>query len=1077
MGHAFRLAVVVLGVFTSFDVSASAHEVRLLRRPTVSRTEVAFAYAGDLWIVGRTGGRARRLTSTPSIETDPHFSPDGSMIAFTAQVNGNSDVYVIPSKGGTPRRLTYHPELDLVRGWTRDGKRVIFASSRGTLPTPIASSYARLWMVDVGGGMPQLLPMPRAYTGTYSPDGQQFAYEEFSTEFELKEGEWQSAQWRHYRGGRTHPITVMNLSDHTEKKLPWRDSNDRDPMWIGDTLYFVSDRNFTANLFAYHTVSGQVQQLTHHDDFDVMNASAGPDSIVYEQGGYLHLLELPSGRSRQLHIQIEGDFPWMHPQTRSVVDRISSAAVAPDGSHVAFEARGDIFLQAVPHGSAINFTHSPGAHERNPAWSADGSQLAWLSDASGEYQLLVADVARRGTPRVLNLPVRGYFTTPVWSPDAKHLLLRDNHLTLWLIELGSGHATRVDADLYDDPYRRIDAVWSPDSCWIAYSRNLSNRLRALFLYSVQEHTTHQITDSGVDVISPAFDHDGKNVYFLVSTDYAKNIDWPSMTAIDRPVTRTAYALSLYPDDKSGTIPVDALHNRIAPLEIPPGDYAQLIAGPPGVVFLTEYEKRGMQRVLSPSTMTVQRYRVHEHQITPFLQNIDAYALSPDGGRVLYRRQSNHRWALALAERSTDDADTQIDTEDLHMQVEPRAEWANIFREAWRIQRDFFYQPTMHGANWNAMYQKYVAWLPFVKHRADLGYLLAMVGGELSVSHSALKGTGDLPDAQVVKVGMLGADYSVENGHYRIKRIYRGDPWNPAGQAPLAVTDLDVREGDYLLAVNGKPVSTAAEVYAAFEGTAGKPTQLRVGSTPQAEGSRVVTVTPVENDEPLRTFEDWIDKNRKRVAELSGGRIGYVWLPNTGPHGYWAFNREFYAQLDKAGVIVDERYNQGGFMPDYLVDALTRAQFGYLAMRDGATSPSPIDAIYGPKVMLINESSGSGGDALAYQFKLVKGGPLIGTRTWGGLVGVEEPPVPETIDGGGMSAPNYSVYNSKGRWVIENEGIVPDIEVTNTAAEVIAGHDPQLERAVAEALHLLESHPVPHVPKPAPPDRVSPSQIQ
>lgn len=1103
MRRAVRLVLVVLGVLNSVIATAAAQDARLLRRPTVSRDEVAFAYASDLWIVAREGGRARRLTATAAIETDPRFSPDGSQIAFTATVGGNTDVYVMPAAGGTPRRLTYHPGLDLLRGWTRDGQRVIIDSARGVLPTPHVSSYVRLWTVGLEGGLPQMLPMPRAYTGTFSPDGKSIAYEEFSTEFETLEGQTQRSQWRHYRGGRTHPIRVMSLADHGETKLPWSDSNDSDPMWIGDTIYFVSDRDFTANLFAWHTQGGELVQLTHHDDYDVMNASAGPDAIVYEQAGFIHLLDTRSGNTRRLHIQVDADFAWARPQTKDAGEMIRDAAVSPDGTQVAFGARGEIFIQAVAGGTPLNLTQTPGVHDRSPAWSANGRQLAWLSDASGEYQIFVADPAQRKRPRAITLPVKGYFSTPAWSPDGRYLLLRDNYLTLWMIESVNGRATRIDADTYDDdPERSIDPVWSADSRWIAYSKSLPNHLRAIFLYSLAEHKIRQVTDSKVDAISPAFDRDGEYLYFLVSTDYARNVDgptWLSMSALDRPVTRTIYAAVLRAsgvsprllparqagiDSPSGSgIDIDGLSKRIVPLEIPAGDYFDLIAGAAGTIFYAENETHGVPGLMAPKSLSLQRHDVRARKGETFLRRIDAHDVSAQGSKLLYRKAVDHTWALAATHRPADASDVEIDTGGLRMRVEPRVEWAHIFREAWRVQRDYFYTPTMHGANWQSIYEKYAPFVPHVNHRADLGYLIAMVGGELTVGHSSLSGAGDIPreesheesHEEPMTVGMLGADYIVENGRYRIRRIYTGDPWNPALQAPLAVPGVDVKEGDYLLEVNGKSLLPPANVYAAFEGTAGKSTQLRVSSTPKVSDSRVVTVTPVADEEPLRTYEDWIEKNRSLVDKLSGGRVGYVWLPNTWVHGYQAFNRYFYAQLDKEGVIVDARYNQGGLIADYIVDALTRPQLGYLVMRNGATSPMPIGAIYGPKVMLINESAGSGGDALAYSFKLAKAGPLVGTRTWGGLVGPTAPP-PETLDGGGITAPNSTFYDLQGRWLVENEGVAPDIEVENTPAAVIAGHDPQLERAVEEALKRLKSNPVQHVPRPAPPDRVSRSPL-
>ncbi len=1057
-----NLSRLLLAVLVTLGASAdvlAARDTRLLRRPTVSSREVAFAYAGDLWAVSRDGGKARRLTSTPAVETDPRFSPDGSQIAFTATVGGNVDLYVMPAAGGAARRLTSHPGYDMARGWTPDGQRVIFSSSRGAVPAPIASSFVRLWTIGLNGGAAQMLPMPRAHTGALSPDGGRIAYEEFATEFETKEAHLQSAQWRRYRGGRTHPIRVMNLADHSDVKLPWTDSNDSEPMWIGDAVYFVSDRNFTANVFAWR--AGKVEQLTWHDDFDVMSASAGPDAVVYEQSGFIHLLDARSGKSRRLRIQIEGDFPWAQPQSKPVGELLRNVVLSSDGARALIEARGEIFVRTVSEPQAANLTRSSGAHDRTPAWSPDDEHIAWLSDASGEYQLLIADSTRRARPRAIDLPIQGYFSTPVWSPDGRNVLLRDNHLTLWMIEIASGRATRIDADTYDEPAQRIEPVWSVDSRWIAYSKNVANHLRAIFLYALDEGKAHQVTDATADAISPAFDRDGRYLYFLGSTDNAHSVDWLSMVWFDRPVRRSLYSVALSASLQP-RVEIDGLGERIAALEVPAGEYTGLAAGPAGELFFAEYETAGVARTLSPKSLALHKYRVSTRETQKVLTGIDAYGVSSNGDRLVYRRTADQSWAVD---------DTNLSLQQLSVQYDPRAEWANIYREAWRLLRDDFYQPSMHGADWNAIYEKYAAFIPHLNHRIDLAYVVAMVQGELAVGHAALSGLGDLPADEPERIGMLGADYVLDHGRHRIQRIYTGDPWSRT-QAPLAAAGLGVKEGDYILEVNGKQLTEPAEIYAAFARTANKPTQLRVSSTPDVRDSRVVTVTPLAQDEALRTYEDWVAKNRALVHKLSGGRLGYVWLLNTGPHGYEAFNREFYAQLDKQGVILDVRYNQGGLLAEYIIDILNRTPFGYIAARDGATSPTPFGAMRGPKLMLINESAGSGGDAIAHYFRITRTGPLVGTRTWGGLVGDSASAPRQTIDGGSVAVPNAGFYDQQGRWLLENEGVSPDIEVEYSAADVLDGHDPQLERAIQEGMKRLQNAERADVPRPAGPDRVS-----
>ena len=1103
---------------------AAAGETRLLRRPTVSRDLVVFAYASDLWAVGRTGGQARRLTATPFVESDPHFSPDGSRIAFTATVGGNTDVYVMSAGGGEPVRLTYHPGLDAARGWSPDGRRVLLASTRGAVPTPGVSPYFRLWTIAVenpastdgrpqdsgsgrpmiADGLPDLLPMPRAFTGTYSPDGRRMAYEDVSTAMFAEWAQEQSSQWRHYRGGRTHPIRVIDLTGYGVEKLPWTDSNDTTPMWVGETIYFLSDRNGAVNLFSYDGRTRQVAQLTRHDDFDIMSAAAGPDAIVYEQAGYIHLVDTATGKAQRLSIEVTADFPWARPQLEKVAPMIRSAVLSPTGVRAAFEARGDILTLPAEKGNARNLTASDGVHDRSPAWSPDGARIAWLSDASGEYQLMIGDQTGAARPRVVPLPSNAFFSAPVWSPDGKLLLLEDNHLNLWSIDVAAGTATKLDTDTYDDPGRRFDAAWSPDSQWVAYSKSLTSHLRAIFLYSVAARKAYQITDGLSDAIAPVFDAGGKYLYFLASTNYALRAGWLEMSSVDRPITRAIYLVVLSASEPSPFLPetgdetvtpststaappkgadkpaaeakaqtpaavrvdVQDIGQRILALAVPAADYSALAPGSAGTLFYAE-----TPRAAGTPALTIHRYQLRDRKAAPYLEGVRSYTLSGDRKRLLYRADGN-RWGIVPTDRPAPPkvGEGAIDVNTLEALIDPRVEWAHIFRETWRIQREFFYDASMHGADWPALYDKYSRLLPFVAHRADLGYLIASLAGELAVGHSYLLGDGDLPEGEPVSVGMLGADYAIENGRYRIKKIYGGENWNPELQAPLSGPGIQVAEGDYLLEVNGRPLTPPTSVYQLFQGTAGKQTLLRVNSSTSMEGSRLVTVVPVPSDEGLRT-RAWIEGNRRLVDKLSGGRLAYVWLPNTGGPGYTAFNRYYYAQQDKEGAIIDERYNQGGMVADYIVNELTRPLMGYFARRDGTPSPSPTVGIYGPKVMIVNESAGSGGDALPYYFKQQKVGPLVGTRTWGGLVGTLQ--IPATIDGGGVTAPSLAFYDVNGRWAVENEGVAPDIEVEVTPADVMAGRDPQLERAVQEALKLLEQHPNRRVPRPAPIKRVSP----
>ncbi|HEV8449138.1 MAG TPA: PDZ domain-containing protein [Gemmatimonadaceae bacterium] len=1086
-----RLVSLAAG-FVLLSSAAAAQGTRLLRHPAINGNVIAFEYGGDLWVATRSGGPARRLTSTPDVETEPRFSPDGSHIAFSRTSNGNTDVYVVPTAGGEPTRLTFHPGNDRVRGWTPDGKRVVFASERVSAPQ---SSYFRMFTVPAAGGFEEVLPMPRAFSGVHSPDGTRVAYEEISTAFIP---DWyEASMWRHYRGGRTHPISVIDLATCAVEKLPWQNSNDSDPMWVGNTVYFLSDRNYTRNLFSYDLSTKKLEQLTRHNDADVMTASAGSDAIVYEQNGFIHLYDIKSGQSKQLAIDVVGDFPWSRPQFKRVASMIRDASLSPTGVRAAFEARGDIFTVPADKGDWRNLTKSPGTHDRNPVWSPDGGQLAWISDAKGDDQLMIADQSGLSTPRAVPLPGSGFFSELEWSPNGKSLLVDDNHLNLWTIDVASGKAAKLDEDLYNTPGRSFDATWSSDSRWVAYTKSLDSHMRAVFVRSLAEPQSRQLTDALADAVSPAFDASGKYLYFLASTDYGPRSGWVEMSAVDRPSKRSVYLAVLNANDPSPLLPEtgdepsgpaaprakadSVLHvdfanigQRILSLDVPAADYGQLAAGPAGTIFYSETVTEGSGR----ATTRLQRYQLRvpgnpaPGGASTFLDGIRSFTLSADRKKLLYAAGvgTGARWGIVATTGPAKVGDGVINVAALESWVDPRAEWAEIFHEGLRQQREFFYDAKLHGADWKAVEAKYEPLVAFVNHRADLGYLMAQTGGELVVGHSYLLGPGDVPSDPPVSVGLLGADYTVENGHYRLHRVYTGENWNPDLRAPLSAPGIDVKEGDYLLEVNGRPIAPPTNVYSLFEGTAGHQIAIRVNGAPTNEGSRVVTVVPVASEDGLRT-RAWIEDNRRKVDELSHGRLAYVWLPNTTIPGYQAFTRYFYSQQGKDGAIIDERYNHGGLVADYIVNELDRKPMGYFAMRDGKTFTTPAAGIYGLKVMIVNESAGSGGDALPYYFQMRHIGPLVGTRTWGALVGTTG--TPPTIDGGGITAPSLAFYDMNGHWAVENQGVTPEFQVEYSAAEVSKGHDPQLERAVQEALKLLDQHPVTRVARPAPIDRVKP----
>ena len=1075
-----------------------AQATRLLHQPDVSAQYVAFAYAGDIWLAPRAGGDARRVTSSPTVERDPHFSPDGKWLAFTGEYGGNADVYVVGVDSGTPRRLTWHPGPDEVRGWTPDGKRVVFVSTR----TGVPDAEPKLWTVPVEGGLPEPLPVPRAQAGAISPDGRSIAYQLVRP--------WES-EMRNYRGGQNQPIRVLDLRTNAMQRLPWTDSRDQQPVWLGDTIYFISDRDWVDNVWAYDTRTAALTQVTHYRDFEVESVNAGAGVVAYEQAGDVHVYDPATGTDTKLAINVTGDFPWAMPHPVDLAKVLRAPQLSPTGVRALFEARGDVITIPTDKGTWRNLTRTPGVADRTPTWSPDGRRIAWFSDASGEYQLMVGDQAGLTPPRAYPLEHPTYDYAPAWSPDGKKILFSDAEMNLWVLDLATGRQAHVDQDNYTWPDRDMGPVWSPDSRWVAYTKRLpGSQFHAVFVYDVAGESARQLTDGLSDVIAPAFDRGGKYLLFLASTDFALNTGWLDMSSYDRPVQRGVYLAVLAKADSSPLLPeagdepdssrsakpdtgqrakadtsarhrgrdsvvvridFDGLSQRILSLDVPSRDYVGLRAGAAGQWFYLE-------RVPHQADV-LHRYDLKERKAIAFVSAAaEEFALSFDGKRLLYQGagedgQPSGHWAVVDATGPAPSGDKgALATSHLMADVDPVIEWRQMFHEAGRIERDFLYVANLHGADWPAIQRKYEALLPYVRHRADLTQLLSQMQGELTIGHSFVGG-GDLPHADALPAGLLGADLVVADGRYRIRKIYTGENWNPELRAPLSAPGVDVREGDYIIAVNGRNLAPPDNPYAAFVGTVGQQVRLRVNGRPVADGSREVTVVPIASEAALRT-RAWIESNRRLVDSLSGGRLAYVYVPNTGEGGYASFNRYYFAQQEKAGAVEDERFNHGGSIADYMVDIMSRQLHGYFSQRmgdryDAVTAPAA--AIWGPKVLIINEMSGSGGDMFPYMFRQMGIGPLIGTRTWGGLVGWGGEP--ELLDGGYISAPSTGFYDPAGQWAVENQGVAPDIEVEQTPAEEIAGHDPQLERAVAEALRLLQEHPVPLKPVPPAPDRVHP----
>jgi tricorn protease len=1088
--------VFIFVVLLALALTAQAGgEARLLRNPAVCESRIAFVYADDIWVVARDGGEARRLTTFEGSEREPHFSPDGSLVAFSGEYDGNVDVYVVPVEGGEPERLTWHPQADAVRGWTNDGLHVLFASGRAGVPRP----WPKIWTVALDGGMPRPLPIPWAENGKLSPDGSRMAYQMIAP--------WET-EWRNYRGGQANPIRIIDLASYEVEKLPWDGSNDLSPVWLGEQIFFLSDRDFAMNVWSYDLQTKTLAQRTHFTEFDCKNLEGGDGMLVFENGGYLYTLGAAGGEPNKPAIFLRGDHPWARPHWEEVKGDIRTGGLSSTGKRALFEARGEIFTVPAEKGDVRNLTHSSGIADRSPAWSPDGKQIAWFSDESGEYGLVIADQYGK-EPRKIDLEQPTFFYTPRWSPDSEKIAYGDADRNLWVLDVATAQATLIDNEGFAHPSRMIYPEWSPDSKWIAYSKRLTNQFNAVFVYSLASGKSESITDGLSNGHSPAWDRSGKYLYFLASTDYGLNVGWLDMSSINMPENYAIYLAVLSKEELSPLAPqsddegdeekdkeeengedespkkskkkdkakdeeteedeeqapevkidFEGLDQRIIALDLPARPYRSLTAGAEGTLFYSEL-------VRNEPGAALHRYSLEEREDKKILDGISGYDISADGKKLLYAKGDGYFIADAAGEPPPGDGG--LDLSGMRMKVDPAAEWQQIFKEAWRYQRDYFYVDNVHGLDMEWAYQAYAPWVQHVRHRADLTYILDILGGETAVGHS-FTGGGDEPDVERVPVGLLGADFEIAEGQYRIKKIYTGENWNPELRAPLSGAGIDAREGDYILAVGGVELTADMNPYSLFDRTADRQTVLALNDKPDLESAREITVLPVADDGALRQ-RDWVEGNRRKVDELSGGSLAYVWVPDTGGRGYTYFTRYYFAQQDKKGAVIDERFNHGGSIADYMVDLMARELLGYFNNPLGDKQPftAPNAAIWGPKVLIINEMSGSGGDMLPYMFRMKGIGPLVGTRTWGGLVGIWD--VPPLIDGGFITAPRGGFYNVRGEWEVENEGVAPDIEVEQEPKLVNAGHDPQLEKAIQAALELLEREGVELLPQPPDPVRV------
>ena len=1111
------ILVTTLLSLTALQAGAqSAGSTRLLRQPTVSATHIAFTYANNLWTVERAGGLARRLTSFQGQTVNPRFSPDGKWIAFSAEYAGNLDVYVLSAEGGEPKRLTWHPGADTVQGWTHDGASVVFASGRATAAP---SAAPRFWTVPAGGGVETPMALPRAFQGRISADGARVAYRVNNS--------WDDER-RNYRGGQNRPVWIVDLKTYDLVTPPWTDSKDIEPVWVGDSVYFLSDRDGVSNVWSYEVGSKKLTQVTKFTDFDVKTLDGRAEAVVFEQAGYIHELDPKTGRARIVNIRAVGDFPWMMPRWDDVTGRIANIALSPTGKRVVAEARGEIFTIPAEKGDIRNITRSAGVAEREPAWSRDGKWVSYFSDRSGEYALVIESQDGITAPREIAIRNAKHYYTSSWSPDSKKILYTDTDFNVWVMDVASGQPKLLGNDPWAVPSRTLNPTWSPDSKWVAYASRLNTLYRAIFVANVETGEKKQVTDGLADAMFPVWDPNGKYLWFFASTDFGLRSQWLDMTSYDReenfglylailkkgeaspllpesdedkgapleaPRASASPAASPAPDATASPSPAaagassapvnvvidfDGLQQRIVSVAgVPERQYSELKVGPSGSVYYLQAPDAGG----GARGSTLHRYKLSDRKTAVFVTGVAEYDVSADGKKLLYRTpapgggpggpppaagapESRPSLFLVDADKTPPTAGQGRLDVTLRMNVDPKAEFTQMFNEGWRNQRDYLYVPNLQGADWPKVKQMYAPLLPYAMHRADLTYLVDMMGAEIAIGHSYVRG-GALPEIPPSPGGLLGADFAIAGNRYRITRIYDNESWNPDLRAPLASPGVNVSVGDYILAINGVELAAPDNIHRLLDGTANRQTVLTVNAQPSMTGSRQITVVPVPNEQGLRT-RAWVEANRRLVDKLSDGQLAYVYVPNTGQPGYTSFNRYYFAQQDKKGAIIDERFNGGGSAADYIIDVLQRDFDGYFNNVAGDRVPftSPAAGIWGPKVMIINEMAGSGGDLMPYMFKRRKLGPLVGKRTWGGLVHTADSPT--LLDGGTMIAPRGGFFTRDGKWAVENEGVGPDIDVENFPKDVIAGRDPQLERAVQEALRMLKEKPVDRMMKEPPP---------
>lgn len=1109
-------------------------DARMLQMPAVSKSQIAFVYGGNIWIAPKSGGTALRLSSPRGSQQFPRFSPDGTKLAFSGNYDGNVDIYVMPVGGGEPRRITHHGGNERLLGWYPDGQSLLFASHM----TAFTDRVGQLYKVSAQGGLPEKLPVAYGEFGALSADCHTLAFTPISTDF---------ATWKRYRGGMAPDIWLFDLEKKTAENVTHNEANDSQPMWHGDTLYFLSDRDEHQrdNIWAYNTRTKETREITHYTDSDVHFPSVGPDDLVYENEGRLYLLDLGTEQPREVKIKVATDRATLRPRVQNVAGYVRNAAISPTGKRALFEARGDIFSVPAEHGIVRNLTETSGVAERFPAWSPDGKWIAYFSDRSGEYELTVRPSDKTGGEQTLTHLGAGFRYQPQWSPDAKKIVFIDQTMRIHLFDMEKKQVTEVGRQLwaYEGDLARFAVSWSSDSRWFAYAADRANRQSAIVVYDTQEKRELTATSGFYDDDMPAFDPDGRYLYYrskrvfepiysesdntwiytngesLVALPLRKDVPSPLGPRDDeepvrrdppvpekteekkpeppkekkddepkqsepkkdkqdkpagdaaleeqkppaenpqsgeaRPGMRLARQYPLKP--KPLVIDFDDIEARGVVLPVGGGHFDNLMAVPGKVIFRWP-PRVGSRKGNAPLSF----WDLEKRDEKMILDDCASVYLSADGKKLLVKK--GEQWGIINATEGQK-IDKALAVGGIEAQIDPPGEWRQIFNDAWRIERDFFYDPHMHGVDWQKMRARYGRMLEDAVTRSDVNHLLGELLGELNCSHT-YRGGGDLDEAPTRGVGYLGCDFTFEQGSYRISHIVTAAPWDNV-RSPLLQPGVNIHEGDWLLAVNGRPIDTRQDPWAAFQGLADKTVMLTANDKPNMEGARNILVQTIGSESALRQ-KAWVEANRRRVDAASGGTIGYVYVKNTGVDGQSELYQQFRAQVAKQGLVIDERWNSGGQIPDRFIELLGRRVTNYWGVRDGRDWQTPYIAQVGPKVILTNGWSGSGGDCFPWLFRENKLGPIIGTRTWGGLIGMTG--APGLIDGGHVTVPTFSIYDTSGKWIIEGHGVDPDIPVLDDPAALAEGHDPQLERAIQEVQKEMQTSPAVSPQKPPYPNR-------